>query len=352
MNRINLRAVPEVELRSPSGKFHSFCRNLSLALGGLRNTGTWGGGHPFDLQIRRIPPGAAVCPFHSHLNQWELFVIRAGRGTVRAGKKSHPVRAGDVFMHPPGEPHQLSNTGQADLEVLIIADNQTLDACHYPDSGKWGLRPPAKTFRMIECDYFDGEDEVERLAPKPLGRVGGNASHPVYRPPPASLPKPATPFARRRVNLADLKWEHWKSPGGRFSQSGKGPSDAIGDVRSGWPRRGHPFNLELVRVPAGKSACPFHWHAAQWELFWILEGTATIRAGKKRFQAKPGDIVMHPPFEPHELVNPGRKPVLFYIVADTPPVDYSRYPDSDKWGLRAPRKIFRMTGVDYHDGEE
>ena len=75
MHRIRISDLPWVEQHSPTKKFHSFCRNLSLALGGVRNAGTWGGGHPFDLQIRRLPPGAAVCPFHSHLAQWEMFVV-------------------------------------------------------------------------------------------------------------------------------------------------------------------------------------------------------------------------------------------------------------------------------------
>ena len=87
-----------------------------------------GGGHPFDVQIRRIPPGAAVCPFHSHLAQWELFVVLAGSATVRAGGETHTARIGDVFVHPPHEAHQLSNPGTVDLEVLILSDNPVLDA--------------------------------------------------------------------------------------------------------------------------------------------------------------------------------------------------------------------------------
>lgn len=38
--------------------------------------------------------------------------------------------------------------------------------------------------------------------------------------------------------------------------------------------------------------------------------------------------------------------------ADNPPADYFHYPDSGKWGLRAPRKNFRMAEADYWDGEE
>ncbi|OYU97910.1 MAG: cupin, partial [Verrucomicrobiales bacterium VVV1] len=42
--------------------------------------------------------------------------------------------------------------------VLIVADNPPLDAFHYPDSDKWGLRAPRKFFRLNEADYWDGEE--------------------------------------------------------------------------------------------------------------------------------------------------------------------------------------------------
>ena len=86
------------------------------------------------------------------------LVVQSGAGTVRAGAASYPVATGEVFVHPPGEPHQLINTGTVDLEVLIIADNPPLDAFHYPDSDQWGIRAPRKFFRMGEIDYWDGEE--------------------------------------------------------------------------------------------------------------------------------------------------------------------------------------------------
>ena len=150
MRTVSFHDLPELELHSPTRKFHSFCRNVSVALGGIRNVGTWGGGHPFDFQIRRVPPGAAICPFHSHLGQWELFLIHRGHGTVRGGAETHAVGPGEVFVHPPMEPHQLTNTGDTDLEVFIFADNPPVDGCHYPDSNKWGLRTPTMYFRVTE----------------------------------------------------------------------------------------------------------------------------------------------------------------------------------------------------------
>ena len=159
MNRTHIPSLPWEEMHSPTRKFHSFCKNVSLALGGIRNGGTWCGGHPFDVQIRRLPPGAAVCPYHSHAGQWELFIILSGQATVRRDGELHDVVAGDSFIHPPGTAHQIINSSASeDLTFYIIADHPPVDVCHYPDSDKYGSRPLAKYFRIQEFDYFDGEE--------------------------------------------------------------------------------------------------------------------------------------------------------------------------------------------------
>jgi uncharacterized cupin superfamily protein len=341
MSHIHLSAIPEEEQRSPGGKFHSWCRNLSLAVGGLRGPGTWGSGHPFDLQIRRIPPGAAVCPLHLHYNQWELFVVRAGSGTVRADGGRHAVTAGDVFVHPPHAAHQLINTGTSDLEVLIIADNPQLDLCYYPDSDKWGGRSFGKVFRITPCDYFDGEEAPAAVRPG------------VYQPPARPAPPAIPPFAQRRVAIEALAWEIFDSPKRKFRGESKQLSLALGAL----PNKptglgGHPFDLELGKLPPGFSGVPYHSHANQWECYLIVEGTGTMRTAEGDLALGPGDLVMHPPGELHQLRNTGPTDLLFFLVADNPAIDIWRYPDSDKWGHNAPRKIFRATDADYWDGEE
>lgn len=341
MNRVHIPSLPWKEVHSPRRTFHSFVRDVSLALGGIRNGGTWCGGHPFDVQMRRIPPGAAVCPFHSHLVQWELFVVRSGTGAVRAGAERHAVKTGDVFVHPPGEPHQLINTGTADLEVLIVADNPELDAFFYPDSNKWGLRPPGTYFRMTETGYFDGEEEPSPDAPpyQPSG----------FPPPPAHAP-----FARRKLHVDDLPWEDWTSRQGKFHGTSKELSLALGAKRN-TPTGlgGHPFDLELSKLLPGRTGAPFHCHAAQWEMFLILSGTASVRTEKATQTLVAGDAVLHPPFEAHQITNASdRDDLVFFLIADNPPVEYWHYPDSKKWGIRHPRTFFRTQEVDYWDGEE
>jgi uncharacterized cupin superfamily protein len=340
MNKIHVTAVPEEEQRSPGGKFHSWSRNLSLALGGVRNAGLWGGGHPFDLQIRRIPAGAAVCPFHVHFAQWEMFVILHGNATVRAGSESHPAVTGDVFIHPPGEAHQLSNPGPGDLEVLIIADNPQLDAFHYPDSDKWGFRPPGKIFRLTEVDYFDRED------PAPAG----TAPHQIK---PAPAGPPLTPFTTRKLHPDSLPWEPWDSPKGKFRGTGKSLSIALGaKAKTPTGLGGHPFDLELGKLAPGQCGCPFHAHSSQWELYYFLSGAGTFRTAAGQSPVGPGDLVLTPPGDAHQFTNTGTEDLLYYLVADNPPVDIWHYPDSNKWGHSNSRKFFRATDADYWDGEE
>jgi uncharacterized cupin superfamily protein len=341
MHHAHLPSLPWHEQHSPRRTFHSFSRDVSLALGGTRNAGPWAGGHPFDVQIRRVPPSAAVCPFHSHLAQWELFVVRAGSGTVRVSEGRFPIRSGDVFFHPPGQPHQLINTGGTDLEVMIVADNPALDACYYPDSDKWGLRPPGKFFRTTAVDYFEGEETPVDGAPP--YRASGS--------PPAP---PAAPFAQRHLHLDAIAWEAWHSPKKKFRGFSKELSVALGAKRN-TPAGlgGHPFDLELQKLAPGECGCPYHSHAAQWELFLLISGTATVRASDIEHTFGAGHAMLHPPGEAHRITNASTsEDLVFFLIADNPPVDYWHYPDSKKWGLRAPRMFFRPNEVDYYDGEE
>ena len=340
MNTVHLPSLPWEEQHSPAKKFHSFCRNVSVALGCPRNAGLSHGGHPFDFQVRRIPPGAAVCPFHAHLAQWEFFLVRSGTGTVRAGAETHALGPGDYFIHPPGETHQLINTGPTDLEVFIVADNPPLDAFYYPDSDKWGLRPPGNYFRMQPAGYFDGEEPPIPGAPP-------------YQPS-GSPPAPAlTPFADRKRHLDDLAWEFWASPKKKYRAAFAQLSESLGAKRN-TPTGlgGHPFDLELGKLAPGECGCPFHSHATQWEFYVFLSGTATVRTleGTRTFAT--GDVVLHPPGEAHQFTNTGADELLYLLIADNPPHDVFHYPDSNKWGFRSPRKFFRTTDADYWDGEE
>ena len=158
MRKINISQVSETAQHSPKGTFAVFRKHISLALGGLKDVGVFGGGHPFDLELVRVPPGRAAWPLHSHSAQWELYVIISGSGEVRTLSETIPVGIGDAFIHPPEEAHQLRNIGSDDLVYYVIADHALADVTYYPDSSKWFTKPQRKSFRMLETDYYDGEE--------------------------------------------------------------------------------------------------------------------------------------------------------------------------------------------------
>lgn len=159
MNKVNLRDIPEPSWTSPKGKYASNDKELSIALGRKPDSSDLNERHPFDVEICRIPPGKAACPYHSHSAQWEFYHVVSGTGQVRDVGGLTPVSPGDVFIFKPGEAHQLINDGAEDLVLYIVADNPIGETCHYPDSGKWMVRSPERRLiRSESLDYLDGEE--------------------------------------------------------------------------------------------------------------------------------------------------------------------------------------------------
>jgi len=151
-------AIEWIEERSPTGRFHIYRRHISEALGAPRDAGVADGGYPFEIELSRVPPGAINCPFHAHAAQWEFYLILSGSGELRAGETVSAIAAGDTFVCPPGEPHQLRNTGPDDLLYYVIADNPPADVIDYPDSNKWFVKPHGKCFTLKEVDYYANEE--------------------------------------------------------------------------------------------------------------------------------------------------------------------------------------------------
>jgi len=158
MKKINLLAVPTEECKSPKGRYRLFRQDISEAMrqgnGEKPRSTSW----PFEVELVRLPTGAVNWPYHSHSAQWEFYLIVAGRGQVRTPAGILEVREGDYLMHPPGEAHQLLNTGATDLIYYVIADTPASDVCHYPDSAKVSVPGQPKPLRVQPADYFEGEE--------------------------------------------------------------------------------------------------------------------------------------------------------------------------------------------------
>ena len=120
-------------------------------------------GYSYDV----VPPGKRSCPFHSHHAEEEMFFIVRGKGTLRYGDESRPIRAGDVICCPTGgadTAHQIVNDSDADLAYLSISTMAPAEVCEYPDSrkiGAYGGLTPSRIKHMTEVgakvDYWKGE---------------------------------------------------------------------------------------------------------------------------------------------------------------------------------------------------
>src|SRR5437588_8525503 len=162
MRKVNVKDAPERERQSPTGKFGSAVKNVSIALGREPDSFDLLKRHPFDLALVRISKGKSLCPYHSHSCESELYLVVSGRGSIRDKDGKTEVGAGDAFFFGPGEAHQLSNAGDDDFVYYVIADNPRGDTCHYPDSGKfavWKEGMDEVIVKGTDADYFDGEEE-------------------------------------------------------------------------------------------------------------------------------------------------------------------------------------------------
>ena len=158
----------------------------------------------------------------------------------------------------------------------------------------------------------------------------------------------------KKVNTNHLPEESWSSPKGKFAGSGKQVSFALGrDPKSTDWMKQHPFDVEILRVPPGKTPYPYHSHSAQWEFYHIISGTGTVRHEDGTTAVEPGDAFLFKPGEAHQLINDGEEDLIIYVVADNPIGESYHYPDSDKVGVPLPeRRFIRGNALDYYDGEE
>jgi uncharacterized cupin superfamily protein len=139
----------------------------------------------------------------------------------------------------------------------------------------------------------------------------------------------------RKVNINRLK-ETGTLRGAKYGTVGKDVSIALGrkpDSTDYLER--HPFDVEIVRIPAGKTNTLFHAHGAQWEYYHVLEGKGKARHGKGLTPIEPGDAFLFKPGEPHQIINDGEKDMVYYLVA-TNPMDESVYlPDEKEWLVKS-----------------
>ena len=118
-------------------------------------------------------------------------------------------------------------------------------------------------------------------------------------------------------------------------------------------------------IEPGKAAYPRHYHCANEEAAFILEGEGVALIGNDRVAIRKGDFVAFPvgPETAHQIINTGKAPLRLLAMSTTHLVEIVGYPDSKKYGATARtgphqrtswvRKLFDdQTQLEYFEGEK
>jgi uncharacterized cupin superfamily protein len=159
-----------------------------------------------------------------------------------------------------------------------------------------------------------------------------------------------------KVNLNEIAEDERKSPKGKFHKFVKDISIALGREKESLDlSKRHPFDLALVRIPKGKSYCPYHGHGAESELYLVVSGRGEVRDHNGTTEVVTGDSFFFAPGEAHQLSATNEEDFVYYVIADNPRGDTCYYPDSGKWVVikeGSEEAIAKGTETDYYDGEE
>jgi uncharacterized cupin superfamily protein len=115
----------------------------------------------------------------------------------------------------------------------------------------------------------------------------------------------------------------------------------------------------LFEVPPDRSPVPYHYHNANEEALYILEGKGTLRGNSGEEEISNGDYVAFPVGEEgaHQITNTATETLRYLCFSTKREPDVIVYPDSDKILVSgeapgAPNKILRADAeADYWDGE-
>ncbi|MDD7908866.1 MULTISPECIES: cupin domain-containing protein [Pseudovibrio] len=154
------------------------------------------------------------------------------------------------------------------------------------------------------------------------------------------------------ATLSELALDDW-SQGDFFSAK----DAAFGDLLK-LKKLGIGYN----EVQPGKSACPFHCHHNEEEIFVILEGKGTYRYGQNKVSFSAGDVLGAPtggPETAHQIINTGSMTLKYLAIANKSETEVCEYPDSGKFQVTSykPGGRLRHCGresenhVNYWDGE-
>jgi len=165
--------IADVIFHSPPAKFAPSGRAAERFGAKSGSVGACIGAQKLGYNITAVPPGKRAWPFHHHHVKEEMFFVLQGRGEIRIGEATYPIRTGDFIACPAGgreTAHQIINSGTEELRYLAVSTEVYPEVVEYPDTGKFavaggrGVAPDGTPRQLIffgrenaSLEFWDGE---------------------------------------------------------------------------------------------------------------------------------------------------------------------------------------------------
>ncbi len=97
------------------------------------------------------------------------------------------------------------------------------------------------------------------------------------------------------------------------------------------------IGVHIVRLQPGHDSTQFHYHDADEEFLYVLEGRGIAEIGDERFEVGPGDFMgFTAPSEAHTLCNPFTEDLVYLMAGERNPNDVVHYPRIRRTMIKGP----------------
>jgi uncharacterized cupin superfamily protein len=270
------------------------------------------------LSRYRIAGGERAMPVHVHADEDELFYVLDGEGLSWQDGRAYAVRAGDCILHRAGAAaHTILGAGDG-LDVLAFGGGSDTGLTWLPRARAW----------------WNGPHWLPHDGPNPFDAEEAAG--------PLEVPEPEAERPPTIVALDDVPAEDYTG-GGDVVAVRRDFGDVLESTRTGV---GH-----LVVAPGALSAPP-HCHAAEEEVFFVLDGDGTLLLGHDEYPVGAGSVVARPPGTGvAHAFRAGDGPLTLLAFGTREPNDIVYFPRSGKVALRGIKARFFIQQVEYWDGE-
>ena len=273
-----------------------------------------GGLTQFGAYVETLAPDAWSSHRHWHDTEDEFLYMLSGTATLRDDDGMHDLFPGDAVCWPHGNPngHHLTNRTNTPCRWLIVGSRVANDICHYPDDGRRQVNGAARWQMLSDRDEVlrEGDLPPELLNLPP---VWGNPFDPAVK-------------ARRILRKGTVTGIGGSGYPEGFNNLGDYQAFPISD-EGGLSQ----FGAFTETLMPGAQSSQRHWHEAEDEFVFVLDGNVTVVENDGEHALHPGDAACWSAGVPnaHCLKNHTNKPVFYLVVGTRAKNDACHYPDID-----------------------